>query len=148
MQVPRLDIDLIVLAGDSGRTLAFGPGHNFASASPGLTGNSLISAHRDTHFEFLQYLNDGDSIYIETPTKLKKHFIVSASQVVNINNSILVPDEQAAFLHLVTCYPFNSLLPGGEQRFIVSAIEQTNSHMTLLSAGLSHNEQPLYKSTF
>ena len=47
-------VDLIVLAGGSGRTLAFGPGHLSASAMPGETGNTVIAGHRDTHFEFLE----------------------------------------------------------------------------------------------
>ncbi len=44
------DVDLIVLAGGSGRTLAFGPGHLGASALPGEVGNMIIAGHRDTHF--------------------------------------------------------------------------------------------------
>ena len=51
------DIELIVLAGESGRTLAFGPGHLSASVLPGQQGNSVIAGHRDTHFQFLQLLN-------------------------------------------------------------------------------------------
>ena len=50
-------VDLIVLAGDSGRTLAFGPGHVSASAMPGDVGNAVIGGHRDTHFQFLQHDN-------------------------------------------------------------------------------------------
>ena len=50
------DVNLIVLAGGSGRTLAFGPGHLSASAMPGTAGNSVIAGHRDTHFNFLQHL--------------------------------------------------------------------------------------------
>jgi len=148
MRVPRLDIDLIILAGDSGRTLAFGPGHNFASADPGQTGNSLISAHRDTHFEFLQHLNDGDSIYIDTRSQLNKHFKVSSSQIVNMQNTILVPEENAALLHLVTCYPFDSLLPGGEQRFIVSAIEQNERRGPLFKTEISHTRPLSNTSVF
>ena len=47
-------VDLIVLAGGSGRTLAFGPGHLSASAMPGDIGNAVIGGHRDTHFQFLR----------------------------------------------------------------------------------------------
>ena len=53
------DVDLIVLAGGSDRTLAFGPGHLSASAFPGTQGNSVIAGHRDTHFNFLQHLDVG-----------------------------------------------------------------------------------------
>jgi len=43
------DTDLLVLAGASGRTLAFGPGH-----LPGEPGNAILTAHRDTHFRFFR----------------------------------------------------------------------------------------------
>ena len=33
LSVPSQNISLIVLAGDSGRTLAFGPGHNFGAST-------------------------------------------------------------------------------------------------------------------
>jgi sortase A len=124
LSVPRLDIDLIVLAGDSGRTLAFGPGHHFASALPGEAGNSLISAHRDTHFEFLQYLQPGDRILIETPLSSIKTFKVTRSRVVDMDNARFFDTPNQATIHFVTCYPFNAIAPGGAQRYIVSAIAQ------------------------
>src|SRR5512134_469774 len=54
LRVPVHGIDLIVLDGVSGRTLAFGPGHAGGSAPPGAPGTAIISGHRDTHFRFLQ----------------------------------------------------------------------------------------------
>jgi len=124
LTVPRLKIDLIVLAGDSGRTLAFGPGHHFSSAKLGAVGNSLISAHRDTHFNFLQYLRAGDAIFIETTQTNITRFNVSATQVVDMDKARFINDPSSAYLHLVTCYPFNSILAGGSQRFIVSAVAE------------------------
>ena len=44
LRAPVHDVDLIVLAGGSGRTLAFAPGHLGASALPGVAGNSVIAA--------------------------------------------------------------------------------------------------------
>ena len=56
LSVPKLEINQIVLAGDSGSSLAFAPGYSLASASPNTVGTTLISAHRDTHFKFLKKL--------------------------------------------------------------------------------------------
>jgi len=53
---------LFVLAGASGRTLAFGPGHHDDSALPGTYGNAVVSAHRDTHFRVLRDLAVGDAV--------------------------------------------------------------------------------------
>ena len=50
-------VDLLVLAGASGRTLAFGPGHVTGTALPGEPGNAVVSGHRDTHFAFLRELS-------------------------------------------------------------------------------------------
>jgi len=123
LRVPRLDIDLIVLAGDSGRTLAFGPGHHFGSAQPGEIGHSIISAHRDTHFRFLQHLRPNDLILLETRHG-QTRFRVDSSQVVQRDQAMFYDNKTHAYLHLVTCYPFDALSAGGSQRFIVSAVAQ------------------------
>ena len=60
------EVDLIVLAGGSGRTLAFGPGHLSASAMPGEIGNTVIAGHRDTHFRFLRGVEKGELLSIES----------------------------------------------------------------------------------
>lgn len=121
LQVPSLNIDLFILAGDSARNLAFGPGHNFASAQPGDVGNSIISAHRDTHFSFLQQLKDNDIIIIESSDRLKKVFHVNSSRIVHKDKAGFIFDDINAHIHLVTCYPFNSIISGGSQRYIISA---------------------------
>ena len=56
---------MIVLEGDAGRTLAFGPGLRTGSAMPGTPGNSVISAHRDTHFAVLRHVVVGDMVRVD-----------------------------------------------------------------------------------
>ncbi len=126
LTVPRLKIDLIILAGDNGRTLAFGPGHNVSSVLPGSQGNSLISAHRDTHFNFLQYLQIGDVIHIETAHAKKSLFKVTSTNVVDMDKARFVNVPSQAAIHLVTCFPFDSILTGGSQRYIVTAVAQNS----------------------
>ncbi len=123
LQVPRLGVEMIVLAGDSGRVLAFGPGYNFASVLPGETGNSFISGHRDTHFRFLKYLQNGDVIHIETQQGKLKKYAVESAIIMDANNASVLSDEINARLSLITCYPFDAINPGGSQRYIVSAVE-------------------------
>ena len=53
LKVPKMGLSYFVLRGDSGRTLAFAPGHAVDSSEPGEPGVTLISGHRDTHFSFL-----------------------------------------------------------------------------------------------
>ena len=121
--VPSQNISLIVLAGDSGRTLAFGPGHNFGSATLGENGNSFVSGHRDTHFRFLEYLQPGDRVYVDTPQGQRKMYRIEQASIVEAGEAWVESEPQTSRLSLVTCYPFESIVPGGSQRYIVSAVE-------------------------
>ena len=47
LRVPSLDQDMIVLAGGSGRTMAFAPGHVDGTPLPGEAGLSVIGVQRD-----------------------------------------------------------------------------------------------------
>jgi len=123
MLVPAHGIDLIILAGDTGRTLAFGPGHRPGTANPGAAGNSIISAHRDTHFKFIKDLAAGDEIVIENQLGVRKHFIVNTADIIDARTTKLAVDYEEAVLTLVTCYPFDALIPGGPLRYVVFATQ-------------------------
>lgn len=115
------DVDLIVLAGGSGRTLAFGPGHLSASALPGETGNAIIAGHRDTHFQFLKDLKLGEHIKLESSKGPKHLYEVVGIDIVDSRKGSLLLDTETAMLSLVTCYPFDAIETGGPLRFVVSA---------------------------
>ncbi|MDH3332885.1 MAG: class GN sortase [Gammaproteobacteria bacterium] len=115
------DVDLIVLAGGSGRTLAFGPGHLSASAMPGETGNVIIGGHRDTHFQFLRNVEVGELLGMETTRGQRHIYKVVGVDIVDSRKGSLVLDTDAAMLTLVTCYPFDALEAGGPLRYVVTA---------------------------
>jgi sortase A len=115
------DVDLIVLAGGSGRTLAFGPGHLSASALPGETGNMVIAGHRDTHFAFLRNLEPGHRLTIESFSGATTDYEVIGLNVVDSRRGSLLLDTDDAVLTLVTCYPFDAVDPGGPLRYVVTA---------------------------
>lgn len=121
LRAPAHNVDLIVLAGDTGRTLAFGPGLNLATANPGATGNSIISAHRDTHFGFLQHLRIGDEMIVETQQGSTQRFVVTNTHIIDSRNARIAVDNDTPMLTLVTCFPFSSLTAGGPLRFVVFA---------------------------
>ncbi|GAB6043373.1 class GN sortase [Endothiovibrio diazotrophicus] len=120
LRVPSLGVERIVLEGDSGRTLAFGPGHTPASARPGEAGTVVVSGHRDTHFRFLQQLARGDVVELEGAKGRWSYRVVGAS-VLDVERHRLVEAGDQGRLLLVTCYPFNALAPGGPLRYVVSA---------------------------
>ena len=121
LEVPRLGVRRYILAGVSGRTLAFGPGWAMQTALPGSTGASLIAGHRDTHFHFLKALRQGDRLLLDTPGSARVIYRVTATAIVNQRRSRLVADQGGRELVLVTCYPFEALQPGGELRYVVWA---------------------------
>lgn len=114
-------IDLIVLAGGSGRTLAFGPGHLSASVLPGDVGNSIIAGHRDTHFQFLRNVEPGELLGMETARGQRHLYKVVGVDIVDSRKGSLVLDTDTAMMTLVTCYPFDSLQAGGALRYVVTA---------------------------
>ena len=113
-------VDLIVLSGGSGRTLAFGPGHLSASALPGDTGNAVIAGHRDTHFQFLRDVDVGDTMIVERPDGRQFLYEVIGNHVVDSRRGALTLDTDESFLSLVTCYPFDAIDPGGPMRYVVT----------------------------
>ena len=115
------DIELIILEGGSGRTLAFAPGHLSASVLPGEVGNSVIAGHRDTHFQFLQRLKLGDSITFDMANGRHHLYRVSSIDVVDSRRGSVLLDTDEAMLSLITCYPFDAAESGGPMRFVVSA---------------------------
>lgn len=115
------DVDLIVLAGGSGRTLAFGPGHLSASALPGEVGNAVIAGHRDTHFQFLKDVQPGERLKLESAKGLSHLYEVVAIDIVDSRHGRLLLDTEMALLSLVTCFPFDAREAGSPLRYVVTA---------------------------
>ncbi len=126
LRAPRLREDVIVLAGVSGRSLAFGPGHLDGSARPGEPGNCVISAHRDTQFAFLRRLEKGDVIELETPGGGLHRYRVFERRVADKKQVGLFESTPDATLTLVTCYPFEAVTPGGPLRYVVRARKEAS----------------------
>lgn len=122
LMVPDLDVDLYVLAGASGRTLAFGPGHMDGSASPGEPGLSIIGGHRDTSFRFLEDVTRGMEVKLQPTDGEWLTYRVTAIEIVD-SRSVWIADPQdgVARIALVTCYPFDAIRPGGPLRYWVQA---------------------------
>ena len=120
LQVPELEIDLYVLAGASGRTLAFGP-----ALVPGTEGlnHRILSGHRDTHFAFLRDLDDGTRLRLQDRSGAWRTYRVSGRQVIDLRRPVTARRAGAGrdLVTLVTCWPFDALDPGGPLRYAVTA---------------------------
>ena len=122
LRAPRLGEDRIVLAGASGRNMAFGPTHVDSSAKLGEHSNAVLSGHRDTHFAFLEHLRTGDELVVDTPDAKRHRYRVSTTHVVDESELWVLDETDEKVLTLVTCFPFDAVVPGGAGRFVVRAV--------------------------
>lgn len=124
LRMDRLAVDQIVLAGASGRVLAFGPGHVSGTAKPGDDGNTVISAHRDTHFRWLRVVEIGDLLTLQAPDGDSLGYRVASMAVHHASDGYLLDPRLGSRLTLITCYPFDALNPGTQRRYVVTAFPQ------------------------
>ena len=123
LEVPRLGLREIVLEGSSGRNLAFGPtlvntgGFNDSS-------DRVLSGHRDTHFNFLKDLKNGDLLRLRTSSEIRD-YRVSWQEAVDSRSQQLVIDDSVDRLTLLTCYPFEAATTGGPLRWVVTALPES-----------------------
>ena len=102
------------------RALAFGPGHVSGTATPAADGNSVIVAHRDTHFAFLREIAPGDAIGIDA-LRGSARYRVRSVNVVHQSDTRVLEGSDASQLTLVTCFPFDAVRAGTELRYVVVA---------------------------
>ncbi|MDX5996084.1 class GN sortase [Shewanella oneidensis MR-1] len=119
---PASNDSLYVLAGASGRNLAFGPGLVLSSASAGERGNTVIAGHRDTHFAILKGMTVGRRLALQTAAGKEIVYQVVATKVVHESQTELMAPSDDNRLTLITCYPFDALQGVAELRFVVQAV--------------------------
>lgn len=146
LTVPSQAINQIVLAGDEGNSLAFGPGLNLHSDLGKDTGIVEISGHRDTHFHFLKDLKPDDSLLLETPDRHITHYRVLETRVVNTKHTKFHVPNQGQWMVLVTCYPFNAIQSNPRFRFVVIALATTSPDIKTPAESIwQHNHNPKWK---
>lgn len=109
---PAHNESAIVLAGASGEAMAWGPGHMAGTPKPGDNGISIIAAHRDTHFAFLEHVAPGDQIDVTNADGSQHAFRVTGTKIVRWDQSGIDPIAPGKHLALVTCYPFSARTQG------------------------------------
>lgn len=119
----------LVMDQSHGEALAFGPGMVAGSYLPGSGGETVIAGHRDTHFEPLQQVKDGQRLALtRLDGKTFRYQVVSRS-VINSELQDLPVDKLQNGLILVTCYPFNQATQG-PLRYVIKAKLVATFHPT------------------
>ena len=88
---------------------------------PGAPGLSVIAAHKNTHFAFLEELKPDDIVTVESISGEVTRFKISEAQIVDKTASgiDLSAGGETSRIALVTCYPFSALSYGGPLRYVV-----------------------------
>ncbi len=118
---PRLGKTRYILAGGQGASLAFGPGLLDGTAKPSERGTKIIGGHRDTHFSFLKGLEIGDIFLLQGDDGKTHYYQLDSTHIVDSRTGEwrYTPEENE--VHLITCYPFDSMRSGGPLRFVAIA---------------------------
>ena len=119
IEIPGLQLSVVVLEGVDRTTLRRAVGHIPGTALPGEAGNVGLAGHRDTFFLPLKDVKVKDEIQVLTLAGIFKYQVVSLRIVDPENVGVLAPSGENV-LTLVTCYPFYFVGPA-PKRWIVSA---------------------------
>lgn len=120
LEIPRLDLSVAVLHGVEPENLRVGAGHVPGTPLPGAEGNSVVAAHRDTHFRRLEHIQVGDRLQVSRPRGTFE-FVVESTEIVEPDEtSVLETRRAGSDLTLITCYPFR-FAGAAPQRFVVHA---------------------------
>ena len=103
--IPRIGLDEIVLEGVDGDELNAGPGHVSGTVFPGEPGNSVISAHRDRHFNHFDALDVGDTLSTESESGARTWIIVSTRVIGKDDPALFTHPRRDAHAHDVLAYP-------------------------------------------
>jgi sortase A len=132
IEIPSLNMKVMIQEGTDSRTLQRGIGHITGTASLGQPGNVGLAGHRDTFFRDLRNIHKGDEITLVTLTG-DTHYRVDQISIVGPRDSGVLRDSGNNVLTLVTCYPFN-YIGSAPKRFIVRAKQMPQSSSAPISA--------------
>ena len=108
LQIPAINVDAQIVAGDSWDELKKGVGHHIGSANPGERGNLVLSAHNDVFgeiFRHLDQLKPGDEIIVYSGAQ-RYRYTVSEQRLVAPTQVDVMSTTNEPTVTLVSCYPY------------------------------------------
>ncbi|HEY1937031.1 MAG TPA: class D sortase [Candidatus Angelobacter sp.] len=125
LEIPKIQVDAIVVEGASRKDLSEGPGHMKQTAQPGETGNAVITGHRDTFFRHIYELNKGDQIQVRRSGRTFTYEVTGRKIVMPEDISVIKPTNDPQ-LTLITCYPTYYIGPAPKRLVIFSKLVQSD----------------------
>jgi sortase A len=115
LEIPRLNLSVMVMEGDGDNVLRLGAGH--------VPGTRLaIAGHRDTFFRPLKNIKPFDIIRFSTRDGIEEYRVVE-TKIVGPKDTWVLDESSSDKLTLITCYPFHYIGPA-PKRFIVEATKK------------------------
>jgi LPXTG-site transpeptidase (sortase) family protein len=140
LQIPKIQVDAIVVEGASRRELSEGPGHMKQTAQPGETGNAVITAHRDTFFRHIYELNKGDQIQVRRSGRTFTYEVTGKRIVMPEDISVIKPTDNPQ-LTLITCYPTYYIGPAPKRLVVFSKLVDSDGQPANQAAQAHANSQ-------
>ena len=106
--IPAIDVDALVVEGDSWEQLKLGVGHHLRTANPGERGNMVLSAHNDIYGEIFRRLDDlelGDEVVVYAEEQPYR-YVVTAKQIVEPTEVGVLAPTTKPVATLISCYPY------------------------------------------
>src|SRR5687767_9871118 len=111
--IPRIALDEIIVEGVGEGELKVSPGHLPGTPVPGLSGNSVVSAHRDLHFRRFGQLRVGDTLTTVT-ARLTTRWRITERRIVDDDAPSLYQTDGPT-LTLTTCWPIRFIGPAPDR---------------------------------
>jgi LPXTG-site transpeptidase (sortase) family protein len=121
LEIPKIQMDAIVVEGASRKDLSEGPGHMKQTTQPGETGNAVITAHRDTFFRHIYELTRGDQIKVRRSGRIFT-YEVTGKRIVMPEDVSVIKQTNDPQLTLITCYPTYYIGPAPKRLVVFSKL--------------------------
>lgn len=108
MVIPAINVDKVVVQGDSWEQLKKGIAQHLFTADPGQPGNLVASAHNDIFgeiFRDLDQLKPGDEVQVYTAAE-KFVYIITGTRIVEPTEVQVMDPTVGPTLTLISCYPY------------------------------------------
>jgi len=120
IEIPAINVSAPIVQGDGWDQLKRGVGQHIGSINPGQTGNLVLSAHNDIYgqiFRYLDQLQSGDEIVIQTDMRSYTYIIDKETQIVDPTYVQVLDSTASPTITLISCYPYMI----NSQRIVIKA---------------------------